>query len=110
LFSHVKIGDLLAALDRRDEALAAYQDGLAIARKLAASDTGNAGWQTDLAFCLAKVSTVSDPPRTRAALTEALAIAETLARDGKPTAAQQMLLKHIRDRLAELPPEQAEAR
>ena len=61
-------------------------------------------------FCLAKVSTVSDPPRTRAALTEAVAIAETLARDGKSTAAQQALLKHIRERLAELPPEQAEVR
>jgi hypothetical protein len=56
------------------------------------------------------VSTVSDPPRARAALTEALAIAETLARAGRLSAAQQALLQHIRDRLAELPPEQAEAR
>ncbi|HTW29013.1 MAG TPA: hypothetical protein VME92_17940, partial [Acetobacteraceae bacterium] len=30
------------------EALAAFRDGLAIARRLAAADPGNAGWQRDL--------------------------------------------------------------
>ena len=99
----------LAAGDRAG-ALAAYEESLAIMRKLAAADPGNAGWQADLVFRLYKVSTAADPPRARAALREALAIAETLARDSKLTAAQQNWPQLIRDALAKLPPEQAEAR
>jgi hypothetical protein len=43
-------------------------------------------------------------------LREALAIAEMLAREGKLTAARQNWPQLIRERLAKLPPEQAEAR
>ncbi len=79
-------------------------------RKLAAADPGNARWQADLVLTLGRLSNVVDPPRARALLPEALAIAETLARDGKLTAAQQNWPQLIRDALAKLPPEQAEAR
>jgi hypothetical protein len=58
---------------------------------------------------LVKVSTASDPPGARAVLREALAIAETLAREGKLTAAQQGWPRAMRDMLAKLPPEQAGA-
>ena len=78
-------------------------------RKLAASDPGNAEWQTDVVVSLYKVSTVSDPPRARAALREALAIVEALARDNRLTAAQKNWPQLLRDALAELPPETAGA-
>ena len=68
------------------------------------------GWQIDLVVNLYKVSTASDPPEARAALREALAILETLSREGKLAAAQQNWLQLLRDALAKLPPEQAEAR
>jgi hypothetical protein len=42
-------------------------------------------------------------------LREALAIAETLAREGKLTAAQQGWPRAMRDMLAKLPPQQAGA-
>ena len=99
----------LAAGDRAG-ALAAYEESLAIMRKLAAADPGNAGWQADLVISLYKISTASDPPRARAALREALAIVEALAREGKLTAAQQSWPQLFRDALAKLPPEEADAR
>jgi hypothetical protein len=40
---------------------------LAIDRKLAAADPGNAGWQADLVISLVKVITASDPPEARGA-------------------------------------------
>jgi hypothetical protein len=55
-------------------------------------------------------SKASDVPRARAALLDALAIAEALAREGKLTAAQQNWPQLLRDALAKLPPEAAEAR
>jgi len=56
------------------------------------------------------VGTVSDPPRARAALREALAILEALARDNRLTGAQKDWPQLLRDALAKLPPEAAEAR
>jgi hypothetical protein len=105
-----RVGDVRLAAGDRAGALAAYEEDLAIARKLAAADPGNAQWQADLVLSLYKLSTVSDPPQARAALREALAIAEALARDGKPNVAQQDWLQRLRDALAKLPPEAAEAR
>ena len=106
----VNVGDVRLAAGDRVGALAAYEESLGVRRKLAAADPGNAGWQAGLIIGLYKLSTVSDPPRARAALQEALAIAEKLAREGKLTAAQQNWPQHLRDELAKLPPEQAEAR
>ena len=105
-----KVGDVRLAAGDRAGALAAYEEGLAILRKLAAADPGNAGWQADLVVSLYKVSTAAEPSRARAVLGEALVIVETLAREGKLTAAQQSWPQLVRDALAKLPPEQAEAR
>jgi len=79
-------------------------------RKLAAANPGNDVWQIDLVLDLWRVGTVSDPPRARAALREALAILEALARDNKLTPAQKDWPQQLRDALAKLPPEAAEAR
>ena len=98
----------LAAGDRAG-ALSAYEESLASRRKLAASDPGNAGWQADLVIGLYKVSTVSEPPRARAALREALAIVDALVRGNGLTAAQKNWPQILRDALAKLPPEAADA-
>ena len=104
-----RIGDARLAGGDRAGALAAYEESLSIARKLATVVPSNIGWQVDLVVSLYKLSAVVDPPRARAALREALAIAEMLAREDK-LAAQQELPRRIGDALARLPPEQAEAR
>jgi hypothetical protein len=101
-----RIGDVRLIAGDRVGALAAYEESLAIMRKLAASDPGNAGWQADVVSRLYKVSTASDPPRARAVLREALAITDTLAREGKLTAAQREWPQFLRDTLVKLPPEQ----
>jgi tetratricopeptide (TPR) repeat protein len=105
-----QVGDVRRAAGDRAGALAAYEESLAIRRKLAAADPGNAGWQADLVDSLYRVSTAAEPPRARAALREALVIAEALAREGKLTAAQQNWPQLLRDALAKLPPEEADAR
>jgi len=105
-----RVGDVRMSAGDRTGALSAYEESLAIRRKLAAADPGNAGWQTDLVLSLSRVGDVSDPPRTRAALREALAIVEALARDNRLTASQENWAQAIRGVLAKLPPEAAEAR
>jgi tetratricopeptide (TPR) repeat protein len=100
-----KVGDVRLAAGDRAGALAAYQESLVIARNLAAADPGNTGWQADLAASLYRVSTASAPPRARQALNEALAILETLAREGKLTAAQKRWPNIFRAALEKLPPE-----
>ncbi len=105
-----EVGNARGAMGDRVGALSAYEESLAIRRKLAAADPGNAEWQADLVISLYIVGTVSDPPRARAALREALDIAEALARDKRLTAAQQNWPKLLRDALAKLPPEAAEAK
>jgi tetratricopeptide (TPR) repeat protein len=105
-----RIGDARLAGGDRAGALAAYEESLRVARRLLVLDRGSVGWQVDLVVSLYKLSAVVDPPRARAALREALALAEMLARGDKLTAAQQDLPRRIGDALAKLPPEQAEAR
>ena len=57
----------------RTGALAAYEESLAITRKLAATDPGNAQWQRDLVLGLWRSRRASiDPPRARDTLREAL--------------------------------------
>ena len=105
-----RIGDARLAGDDRAGALAVYEESLSVARKLLAIDRSNVGWQVDLVVSLYKLSAVVEPPRARAALREALAIVEMLARDDKLNAAQRDLPRRIGEALAALPPEQAEAR
>ncbi len=49
-----KVGDVRLAAGDRAGALAAYEESLAIRRKLAAADAGNAGWQRDVSVSLDK--------------------------------------------------------
>jgi len=60
------------------EALKAYQDGLAIAERLARADPGNAGWQRDLSVSYAKLGFVFQKARDKtnalSALTQGQAI------------------------------------
>jgi hypothetical protein len=95
----------------RTGALGSYEESLAIRRKIAAADPDNAIWQAELMTILVRVEASRLPAeRAGAPLREALAIAERLEREGKLPATRQHLPDLIRDMLAELPPEQAEAR
>jgi hypothetical protein len=85
------------------EALAAYQESLDIARKLAALDQGNARAQIDLVVSLYKVSTTADPSQARALLAEALSILEKLEQEQKLTAAQKNWPNIFRAALSKLP-------
>jgi hypothetical protein len=109
-YSHAKVGDVRLAAGDRAGALATYEESLTNMRKLAAADPGNSEWQADLVVSLYKISTAYDPSRARAALREALAVAETLAREGKLAANRQNWPQPLREALAKLPPEQPEAR
>src|SRR6266446_5713853 len=53
--SYDKVGDVLMAQGRLDEALKAYRDGLAIREHLAATDGSNTPWQRDLSVSYNKV-------------------------------------------------------
>ena len=56
--SYNKIGDVLVAQGKLDEALKAYRDGLAIAERLAAADRSNTQWQRDLSVSYNKIGDV----------------------------------------------------
>jgi tetratricopeptide (TPR) repeat protein len=99
-----KLGDVQLQAGDLPGALAAYQESLDIARKLAAQDPGNPEWQADLVIGLFKFSKAADPAQARAALTEALSIAERLANEGKLTAERRNWPDALRAALAKLPP------
>jgi hypothetical protein len=48
----LRIGDMWVTHGQLEAALAAYEEGLTVARRLAAADPQNAGWQRDLSFSL----------------------------------------------------------
>jgi tetratricopeptide (TPR) repeat protein len=98
-----KVGDVKLQGGDRAGALAAYQESLDIFRKLAAQDPGNVLAQADLVISLYKMSTVGDAQQARAALTEALSIAEELEREQKLTAQQKIWPNDIRAALSKLP-------
>jgi tetratricopeptide (TPR) repeat protein len=56
--SYGKVGDVLLAQGKLDEALKAYRDGFAIAERLAAADRSNTQWQADLASSHSKLASV----------------------------------------------------
>jgi tetratricopeptide (TPR) repeat protein len=78
------LGDVLVAQGNLPEALKAYQDGLAIAERLARADPGNAGWQRDLSVSYEKIGNVlvdqGNLPEALKAYQDGLAIRERLAR------------------------------
>ena len=85
-------------------ALALYEESLAIRRRLAtATPPSDVGPQLALVIVLYNVSTVAPPPQRRAALSEALAIAERLAQLGALPAERQDWPKMFRELLSSEP-------
>jgi hypothetical protein len=64
-------------------ALAAYEESLAIVRRLADTDNSNVEWQTDLVVSLYKIANLADGETKDAALDEALKLVERLDAEGK---------------------------
>ena len=95
----------LAAGDRAG-ALAAYEESLAIRRKLAASDPGNAGWQRDLSVSLNKVGDVrlaaGDRAGALSAYEESLAIRRKLAASDPGNAGWQRDLSVSLDKVGDV--------
>ncbi|MEZ5930458.1 MAG: tetratricopeptide repeat protein [Alphaproteobacteria bacterium] len=80
---HNELGNVRVAQGDLDGALRAFQDGLAIAERLAEADPANAGWQRDLSVCHEKIGDVrvakGDLDGALRAFQDSLAIAERLA-------------------------------
>jgi tetratricopeptide (TPR) repeat protein len=53
--SYDRIGNVLVAQGKLDEALKAYRNGLAIAERLAAADPSNTQWQNDLQYSIGRL-------------------------------------------------------
>ena len=81
--AYSKVGDILEATGRNDEALAAHRKDLALTEKLVAADPRNAEWQRDLSITFERIGAVLLKIGRRAeavdAFRRALAIRETLA-------------------------------
>jgi tetratricopeptide (TPR) repeat protein len=54
--AYVKVGDVLMAQGKLEEALRAYRDSLAIRERLAAADRSNTEWQHNLAVSHGKLA------------------------------------------------------
>ena len=78
------IGDFRVSRGELGPARIAYEDGLAIAERLAKADPGDAGWQRDLSVSYNKVGDVlkdqGNLPEALQAYRDSLAIAERLAK------------------------------
>ena len=78
-----KVGDVRLAAGDRAGALSAYEESLAIMRRFASTDPGNAGWQRDLTVSLDRVGDVrlaaGDRAGALSAYEESLAIMRKLA-------------------------------
>jgi hypothetical protein len=66
-----KLGDQLARLDRREEALAIYRNGVSAAEQSLAADPNQAQRRWDLAVLNWKLASLDDDPRRRLAFTVA---------------------------------------
>jgi tetratricopeptide (TPR) repeat protein len=97
-----RVGDTRLQGGDRAGALAAYEESLDIFRKLVAQDPDNAQAQTELVLSLYRMTIVGDTKQARAALTEALSIAETLQREQKLTAEQKGWPDDLRAGLSKL--------
>jgi tetratricopeptide (TPR) repeat protein len=102
--SYNNLGDVLVPRGNLPEALKSYQAGLAIAERLAKSDPGNAGWQSDLRVSYDNVGNVL---MAQGNLAEALksyqaglAIAERLAKSDPGNAGWQRELSVSYSKLA----------
>ena len=80
--SHDRIGDILIAQGKLEEAIASYRRSMRIAEALARRDPGNAGWQRDLAVSYHKIGSleaIGDPGEARELLEKGRAIIARLA-------------------------------
>jgi tetratricopeptide (TPR) repeat protein len=79
----IAFGDVLTQAGDAPAALAAYEEGLAIRRRLAALDPNNTQWQRDVSVSLDRIGDLKaragDAPAALAAYEEGLAIARRLA-------------------------------
>jgi tetratricopeptide (TPR) repeat protein len=103
------LGEVRHAAGDRHGARKAYEEAVEIMRWLVTADPKSSAWQRGLVSRLYWLSTAADPAAARAALREAIAIAEMLARDNKLPAAEQRWPQILREELAKLPPETADA-
>jgi tetratricopeptide (TPR) repeat protein len=109
--SLLMIGRVRLAAGNRLGAVAVDEEAVEIFRKLAAADPDNLRAQVELIMNLYAVSeATSDRARARQVLTEALAMAEVLARDGKLEGDLKDMPDELRQALAKLPPEGTEPR
>jgi hypothetical protein len=99
-----RLGDAKLALEQRAAALAAYNEGLWVARRLAGADSDNVGWQRDLIVSLYKVATAADASLARITLREAVAMLDALAPDNtlRTQAVEQGLQRVVRAALCKL--------
>jgi tetratricopeptide (TPR) repeat protein len=99
-------GDVLRAQGKLPEALAAYQQGLAIAKRLADQDPSNAGWQRDLATAYDRMGDVLRTqgrlPEGLAAYQQGLAITKRLADQDPSNAGWQQDLAAAYDRMGDV--------
>ena len=85
----------------RAGALKAYEESLAIRRRLAAADPGNAGWARDLIVSNVKLAGLAENPAlVRKHYAAALAIAEDLAKRGRLAPADAWMVDDLQARLA----------
>jgi tetratricopeptide (TPR) repeat protein len=94
------LGDLQLMLKNPAGAAAAYQQAVAIARGLTTTMADPTEWQMDLVIALTKLAAVSSGADRKAALTDALSVAETLQQQGKLTGGQTKWPDQIRAQLA----------
>ena len=97
------LGDVLETKGRRNEALAAFRESLAIFQRLASTDPSNADWQRDLVWAQARVGDVLQAQgqldEALAAFREFLAIAQCLASTDPSNADWQRDLAIAHDRI-----------
>ena len=103
--SHNKIGDVLSAQGRLEEAGTAYRASLAIREALAAADPSNAGWQTDVVVSCVKVAqTVGQAPdgegEARRLLQRGLGILRRLEAEGLLHGPQRQWIEAIEAMIA----------
>jgi hypothetical protein len=98
------LGDAQLALGQRTAALAAYNESLWVARRLATADSDNIGWQRDLIVSLYKVATAADAPLARVTLREAIVMLDALAPDHilRTRGVEQDLQRIVREALSKL--------
>jgi tetratricopeptide (TPR) repeat protein len=99
-----KIGDLQNAEGKRTEALASYQAGLVIAKRLAELDKANTHWQTGLVVSFWKISGLVPAKEAAALLQQGLSVLQRLDTAGALRADQKGWQAMLQSRLDGLKP------